>query len=146
MSDQYRYKSDDIDLLLPSFAAKVRLVLDAMRGRGFDPIPFDTLRTPKEAAKFAARGVGSANSMHLYGAACDVICGVHGWDCHQRNCMFFGALGCEVELLGLTWGGRFRTRFDQPHFQCCTVDQQPAVRAIADWHERDRYVAALMRR
>jgi hypothetical protein len=141
-----RYPSDDIDLLLPSFAAKVRRLLDAMRARGFDPVPFDTLRTPKEAAKFAAKGVGSANSMHLYGAACDVICGVHGWGCHERSCMFFGALGSEVEALGLTWGGRFKTRFDQPHFQACTVEQQPSVRAIADWHERDRYVATLMRR
>ncbi len=144
-----RYPSDDVDLLLPSFAIVVRRLLDAMRARGFDPVPFDTLRTPKEAAKFATKGVGSRNSMHLYGAACDVICGAHGWDCREHKCLFFGTLGSEAEALGLTWGGRFRDRtgrkrFDGPHVQACTVAQQGAVRAISDWHERDRLVARML--
>lgn len=144
-----RYPSDDVDLLLPSFAIVVRRLLDAMRDKGFDPVPFDTLRTPKEAAKYAARGVGSANSMHLYGCACDIICGEHGWDCRAHKCLFYGTLGAEAERLSLTWGGRFRDRsgrprFDGPHVQCCTKSEQDAVRAIPDWGERDRYVARLM--
>lgn len=138
-----KFKSDDIDLLLPSFAILVRRVLQAMRDKGYEPVPFDTLRTPKEAAKYAARGVGSARSMHIYGAACDVICGVHGWDCKKHGCKFFEAYGDAVESLGLTWGGRWRKR-DLPHMQACKVGEQDAVRAIADWAERDRYVSRLM--
>lgn len=146
-----KYKADDIDLLLPSFAILVRRVLQAMRDKGYDPVPFDTLRTQKEADKFAARGVGSARSMHLYGAACDVICGAHGWDCGRHRCKFFETYGDVVESLGLTWGGNFDRdrkrrdrKYDAPHMQACTVGEQDAVRAIADWAERDRYVSRLM--
>lgn len=139
-----RYRADDVDLLLPSFAIVVRRLLAAMTARGFDPVPFDALRTPKESAKYAARGVGSKDSMHLYGAACDVICGQHGWDCKRHKCSFFASLGIEAEKLGLTWGGRFKTRYDAPHVQACTVAQQNAVRSIADWGERDKFVSRLL--
>ena len=136
------YRADDLNLLLPSFAVKARRVLDAMRALGYDPCPFDTLRTPAEAAKFHARGVGSKNSMHCYGVACDVICNKHGWDCSAHGCKFFTDLGRVVEAEGLVWGGRFRSRHDLPHFQSCTVADQPRVRAIKDWAARDAYIAA----
>ena len=135
------FRPDDIDLLLPSFAAKARLVLDDMRARGYDPCPFDTLRTPAEAAKFYARGVGSKSSMHLYGVACDAICNRHGWDCAAHGCKFFQALGEVVEARGLVWGGRWK-RHDLPHFQGCSVADQAAVRAIKDPAARDAFIAA----
>lgn len=137
-----KYKADNIDLLLPSFAAKVRQVIENMEGLGYDPIPFDTLRTPAEAAKFFARGVGSKDSMHLYGVACDIICGIHGWECRKNKCKFFTDLGKTVESLGLVWGGRFKNRNDMPHFQSCTIADQAEVRAIKDPVARDAFIAA----
>ena len=136
-----KYRADDLTLLLPSFERKARAVLAEMVARGYDPVPFDTLRTPAEAAKFYARGVGSKNSMHLYGVACDVICGSHGWQCSAHGCKFFQALGEVVEGLGLVWGGRWK-RHDLPHFQACSVADQAAVRAIADPVKRDAFIAA----
>jgi hypothetical protein len=134
-----RYRADNVDLLLPFFAGKTYAVLASMEAKGYKPVPFDTLRTPAEAAKFFARGTGSKNSMHLYGAACDVICDVHGWGCQAKGCNFYRDLGISVELQGLVWGGRFRSRVDLPHFQICSVADQPAVRAIKDWAERDEF-------
>ena len=137
-----RYRADDLTLLLPSFERKARAVLAEMVARGYDPVPFDTLRTPAEAAKLFARGVGSANSMHCWGVACDVICGAHGWDCAAHRCKFFQALGEVVEGLGLVWGGRWASRRDLVHFQGCTVADQAAVRAIKDPVARDAFIAA----
>jgi hypothetical protein len=138
------FRADDINLLLPSFAAYVRLVLEEMKRRGYDPCPFDTLRTQAEAAKFFARGVGSLNSMHCYGVACDVICNKHGWECSAHGCEFFSGLGDVVEALGLVWGGRFKSRHDLPHFQGCGAGaaEQARVRAIKDPVTRDAYIAA----
>jgi peptidoglycan L-alanyl-D-glutamate endopeptidase CwlK len=139
-----RFRADDLTLLLPSFERKAREVLAAMVSLGYDPVPFDTLRTPAEAAKLFARGVGSRNSMHCYGVACDVICGKHGWDCSASGCKFFCALGEVVESLGLVWGGRWKSRNDLPHFQLCSVADQDAVRAIKDPAERDTFCAKRM--
>lgn len=136
-----RYRSDDLTLLLPSFERKARLVLSGMDARGFEPVPFDTVRTAAEAAKFFARGVGSKDSMHLYGVACDVICDLHGWSCSAHGCKFFSVLGEVVEGLGLVWGGRWK-RHDLPHFQGVSVADQPILRAIKDPAERDAFVAA----
>lgn len=121
------YKSDDVDLLVPAFADEVRTVLWLLRERGLDPVPFDTLRTPEEAALNAARGVGIAKSMHCYGVACDVICGRHGWGCYKNRCDFFAHLGAVVKARQLVWGGDWR-RKDLPHFQCVPVWMQPRIR------------------
>jgi hypothetical protein len=139
------YKADDIDLLLPAFAVKVRQVLGDMKALGHSPVPFDTLRTEAEAAKFFARGVGSKNSMHIYGVACDVICNKHGWDCKKNKCKFYTDLGKIVEARGLVWGGRFSNLNDLPHFQACSasVAEQAKVRKMT-WDERNAYVLARM--
>lgn len=140
-----KYKADDIDLLLPSFAAKVRQVMEKMEKLGYEPIPFDTLRTPAEAAKFFARGVGSKDSMHCYGVACDIICGSCGWSCFKNKCNFYIDLQHTVEALGLTSGARFK-RKDYPHFQMCKVADQAAVRSIKDPVAREAYCLARLRK
>lgn len=144
-----RYRADDLTLLLPSFRAKMELVIADMRALGYDIVPFDTLRTEKEAAKYAAKGVGSKRSMHIYGVACDCICGKHGWACREHKCKFFDDYGRVVEARNLVWGGNFDRDpltddrlDDRPHAQGCTVGQQNAVRAISDPVKRDAYVAA----
>ncbi len=136
-----RYKSDNVDLLLPSFATKAREIIAAMKARGFEAVPFDTLRTKEEAARNLARGVGIADSIHCYGAACDCICADHGWDCAKQGCSFYRVLGREVEARNLVWGGRFRRR-DMPHFQALTIRDQPAFRALPDATARDAFIRA----
>ena len=136
------YKADDLDLLLPSFKPYVLAVEAAMIARGFQPVAFDTWRSPKEAAKYAARGVGSKDSMHIYKVACDHICALHGWDCKKSKCKFFQALGEEVERVGMVWGGRFKSKFDAPHMQGVSLADQDDVRAIADETERDAFIRA----
>lgn len=133
-----RYKADDINLLLPSFIPYVAEVLARLKAAGFSPVLFDTLRTPVEALRNAQKGTGSLNSIHMYGAAADVICGEHGWSCAQAKCKFFERVGVEVEALGLVWGGRF-SRADKPHFQCVPLKHQAAFRALG--HD-ERHAAA----
>jgi hypothetical protein len=137
------YRADNVDLLLPAFAVKTRQVLAKLKDMGHSPVPFDTLRTQAEAEKFFIRGVGSRNSMHLYGIACDVICDKHGWGCGDLKCSFFQDLGLVVEGLGLVWGGRFKQRHDLPHFQGCgaSAAEQARVRALG-WDARNAYVEA----
>lgn len=133
------YKADDVDLLLPSFRPLARKLLVALKERGFNPVPRDTLRTKGEAAALAAKGTGVPDSMHCYGAAMDVICGEHGWGCQEHGCEFYAALGEIAESLGLTWGGRWRRR-DLPHVQCVRVIEQETLRSFATEVERDAYV------
>lgn len=135
------YQADDVDLLLPSFRPVARALLTALKERGFDPVPRDTLRTAEEARRNAARGVGIMDSMHCYGAAMDVICGEHGWGCVKAGCGFYDALGEVAEALGLVWGGRWRRR-DLPHVQCVRVADQPTLRELTSQVERDAFVAA----
>lgn len=133
-----KFKSDSLDLLLPSFRKKVDLLLAGMLASGFDPIPFDTFRTAAEAAANARSGKGIVNSMHEYGAAVDIISGSKGWN-HPA---FFEELGKQAEHLGLTWGGRF-TRVDKPHVQAISVNNQNRLRALPD-NKRDAFVAQLL--
>lgn len=138
------YRPDNVDLLLPSFRPVARALLKALTERGFDPVPRDTLRTAAEAAANAAKGTGITDSMHCYGAAMDVICGEHGWGCHEHGCEFYGALGEVAEALGLVWGGRWRRR-DLPHVQCVRVGEQAALRALSSQVERDAFVSDRLR-
>lgn len=124
-----RLREDDINLLLPTMQVKVGELLAALRAQGFDPILFDGLRTREEAQRNLSRGTGIADSIHCYGAAADLVCAVHHWDCRRQGCKFFTKLGQTAEALGFTWGGRF-TKTDQPHVQGITVAKQRAMRAL----------------
>lgn len=144
-----RFKEDDPALLLPSFQPIVAAVRAEMTALGYQCVLFDSRRSPKEAAKNAARGVGRPDSIHCYDGAADCICGVHGWSCHEHGCAFFEDYGAIVERHGMVWGGNFdqdRSKpdrvDDRPHMQCVTVAQQPVFRALRDREARDRFVAA----
>lgn len=102
----------DTTALLPAFTPRVQVLFNRMRARGFKPRLWEAYRTPERAIKLAEEGKGVENSMHIYGAAVDVIDADAMWS----NPAFFRALGEEAESLGLTWGGRF-TRVDMPHIQ-----------------------------
>jgi hypothetical protein len=139
-----KYPSDDINLLLPTMQVKVRALLDAMTAAGFKPVLFDGLRTVEQALRNAKRGTGIVDSIHCYGAAADLICDVHGWDCRKHGCKFFTALGREAEALGFVWGGRF-TKTDQPHVQGVTVAKQRAMRELGRGDESAAERDALVR-
>jgi hypothetical protein len=124
-----RLREDNLDLLLPSFKAELVKLLNRMRSLGFDPLFRDGLRTKEEAAALAKKGTGIADSIHCYGAAADIICGEHRWDCHKFKCKFFSTLGREAERAGFIWGGRF-TKVDQPHVQGIPIRQQKHMRAM----------------
>ncbi len=136
------YRSDDLDLLLPAFQPYARLILDDLRAWGHDPCPFDTRRTPEEAAKNHARGTGSKDSIHCYDAAMDVICNKHGWDCASHRCKFFVDYGKIVEARGMVWGGRFTKRLDLVHCQALEVKHQNMFRRLATRAERNAFIAA----
>lgn len=125
------YKEDDINLLLPSFKARVECVLKEMKARGFQPCLRDTRRTKLEAERNAAKGTGIVDSIHCYDAAADIICNVHGWDCTKFKCNFFLILPQVAELAGCYSGVRF-TKVDAPHFQAIPVGKQNELRALGN--------------
>lgn len=109
-----KFKEADIELLLPTFREHVRSVLARMRVRGFKPVLIDGLRTPAQAKVNATKKTGIDNSMHIFGAAADIICEEHGWSCDERDkktkkrlheCKFYPTLGAEVKADGSVWGG-----------------------------------------
>jgi hypothetical protein len=77
-------------------------------------------------------GTGIRDSMHIYGAAADIIDRQKLW----KNPAFFAALGREAKKLGLTWGGDFG---DPPHIQALPVSGQNGLRR-APVASRDAYV------
>lgn len=132
-----KYRSDDLGSLLPSFRAKVTYLLYRMRARGFNPVVVDAVRTPAEAAQNAAAGTGIVDSLHLYGAAVDIIDAQFG----RNYPTFFTALGEESGALGLTWGGNFSNR-DIAHVQAVSVAQQNQFRARASREAREAFLRA----
>lgn len=130
-----KYKEDDINLLVPSFRARVVIVLDEMKALGYQPCLRDTLRTKLEAERNEARGVGIRNSMHLYGVAADVICDVHGWGCRSSGCKFFQ----DLRETALKAGCFIGPQNDWPHFQAvpASVGAQDKVRKAKNVQEID---------
>lgn len=137
------FAAADLSRLLPAFQPLASQLLEALRERDFSPVPRSTARTAAQAAANARVGTGIRNSLHLYGAAVDVICGEHGWSCRTHGCAFFEALGEVAESLGLVWGGRWHRKGrgpDMPHVQCVALHDQDAFRALATAEERDAFV------
>ena len=120
--------------LLPGFAARVELLFQRLRARGYRPLLWEGLRTPARAAMLARKGTGSARSMHCLGVAVDIIDERRKWG---ASADFWQAIGQEAAALGLTWGGTWRKR-DLPHVQAITVAEQDAFRALDDAERAER--------
>jgi hypothetical protein len=119
--------SRDPAKLLPSFAARLEVLFQRLRARRhprtgfpFDPLLHEGRRERARAEGLAVEGVGSKNSLHIYGAAADIISKSKGWNDPE----FFKALGEEARAVGLFWGGdwdddgvREPGEDDQPHVQ-----------------------------
>lgn len=133
-----RYRSVSLDPLLPSFRERITTLLERLEGMDHKPVAFETLRSPERAAQLAKDGRGIRDSMHLYGAAADIICDQHGWLCASKSCRFYVDLGTQAEALRLTWGGRFK-RVDMPHVQALRVADQEVFRRLEP-EQRDAFV------
>jgi len=127
----------DTTALIPTFASRVKVLFNRMKARGFKPILWEAYRTPERAIKMAELGKGVQNSMHLYGAAVDIIDAKTMWD----DPAFFRALGEEAERLGLTWGGRF-SKPDGPHVQAIPPASQTRLTRMSP-SEREVFVRGL---
>lgn len=130
-----RYKEDDLDLLLPSFKAKIVTLLSRLKARGFDPVVVDTRRTAAQAAANAAKGTGIVDSLHITGAAADIISNAFG----RSSAAFNRALAEESLRLGLTSGSTFSNN-DVAHVQAVSVAKQNAYRALTSEAARDAFV------
>lgn len=142
-----RLREDDVRLLLPSFQPYVYELVRRLRADGYDPCVRDTLRTKAEAANYARLGTGSARSIHCDGAAADLICQEHHWECAGHGCDFFKALGQHARALGLWWGGDWKTRVDRPHVQAvpATVWAQNRLRWLKTWEAKDAFVRGYLK-
>lgn len=136
-----KFKEDDLTLLVPALQPVIAQLLSNLQAKGFKTVLFDTLRTPEQAAKNAAKGTGSKGSMHMYGCAADILCGEHGWDCAKPHfspaCGFYGALVAEAEALKLVAGARW-SHPDTDHVQGVSIAQQEAVRACGILTDKNR--------
>ena len=119
-------RESSLDGCAPKLAAAVRAVEADMRGEGYDPTIFETLRTNARQNWLAGFGrryddgrgiithaVTVWSSWHGFGLAADVISAAHQWDASP---MFWAALGEAAARHGLVWGGSWRMK-DLPHLQ-----------------------------
>lgn len=125
--------------LLPGFARKLDRVFKRMRAQGFTPMLWEGRRSAARAAELAAKGTGSARSLHILGAAADVVNGANPSSPWSAPASFWSALGAAAEAEGLTWGGRWANA-DKPHVQAIPVNQQNAFWAAND-AQRAQWVA-----
>lgn len=131
-----RYKEDSLDLLLPSFRAKIVTLLARLKARGFDPVVVDTRRSASEAAANAAKGTGIVDSLHITGAAADILSNKYG----RSSAAFNKALAEESAKLGLTSGSTFSNN-DVAHVQAVPVAKQAAYRSQPTEAAREAYVS-----
>jgi hypothetical protein len=127
--------------LLPGFAKKIETLMQRMRARGFEPELWEGRRSASRAKALSVVGTGVADSMHIYGAAVDIVDKNKLWNASPA---FWAALGEEAERLGLTWGGRW-TKVDKPHVQAIAVSKQNAFRAMTDAQRAAAVLSGLQR-
>lgn len=129
-----KLREDDLALLLPSVREATERVIARLRADGYSPLVFDTLRSPEEALRNAARGKGILSSMHLFGCAVDVVCAEHLWSCTVKDkktgkspgCKFFQKWRTAGEAEGLVRG----PVADWPHLQGIPVAWQNEMRSL----------------
>jgi hypothetical protein len=138
--DTSRVRVADLEALHPTFRRKVEALLARMRADGFDPMVWETYRTPARAKLLSARGTGAKPradgsipiGMHQLGLAVDIVSSSKRW---SPKPTFWVALGKHAKALGLTWGGAWRNPktgklgWDKPHVQAVPVRDQEALRA-----------------
>lgn len=134
-----------LDKLVPSFRAKVEVLLEQMRATGHRPRVFETYRTAERAAELAKKGTGVALSQHTLGTAVDIVdADDTPWDAPAK---FWTDLHRFALDLGL---GRIQRKqpngalaWDQPHVQALPGRYDTKLRTLADAAARDAFVRNL---
>lgn len=115
--------------------------LDAMRQAGFDPIIFETIRTPERQRYLYGFGrayddgrgtvtnsIDAEHTWHGFGLAADIISKAHEWAAPES---FWHALGVALRDEGLAWGGDWPRFKDLPHAQWGEpMRRSPSARAV----------------
>lgn len=122
--------------LLPGFRARLERVFLRMQAQGFRPILWEGRRSQARAAMLARRGTGIVHSMHVPGAAADVLDHDLHWNAPQA---FWKALGAAAKAEGLVWGGDFK-RGDVDHLQAVRTRDEARFWAMTP-HEQTAFVA-----
>ena len=120
----------DPESLLPSFADRVEILFQRLRALGFDPIVNEAYRSPERGARLKDLGYSQAGdkSMHVHGAAVDILSASGGW---QGSEDLWQAMGPIAEELGLVWGGRW-SFYDPAHVQAVAVNEQGKLRSSGE--------------
>ena len=130
---------EDLSVLAPRFAEKVRLLLEAMAAQGLPSRVAETLRTTERQAflygfgRFYDDGRGTVTNAattnttwHGYGLAVDIVHAVMQWDAPES---YWIALRDTAERVGLASGARWTTK-DRPHVQWTPMRVTPSVNAV----------------
>lgn len=138
---------NDMGTLISAFRARVEKVLADMRSLGWNPLVYETRRTKERAAELHARGTGSADSMHCYDVAVDIVDADRQnvpkltkeglWDAPEK---FWADLEDSAHRHGLTRlyhagtshvdGNARAESWDKPHLQACSIAEQNKLRAM----------------
>lgn len=122
--------------LLPSFQKQLVVLFARMRARGFDPFLWEGKRSPERAKQLSQTGTGIERSLHINGAAVDIVSESKLWN---AGAAFWAALQEEAEALGLISGRAFTSK-DLPHVQAVKVSEQTAFRKLSQ-SEQDDFIA-----
>ena len=118
----------DITLLHPQLQVKVSQLTDLCKQAGLNVLITETLRTAAEQDALYAQGRttpgsivtnakgSSYQSMHQWGVAFDFCRNVKGEEYSNAD-GFFEKVGKIGKVVGLFWGGDFKSLVDRPHFQ-----------------------------
>jgi hypothetical protein len=103
--------------LTPCFRDRAVLLVPALKLRGYNVQVWETYRSPERVKELAARGTGSAWSVHPYGVAIDIVENDRTpWDPSDPG--LWDAITIEAEALGLYRVRRGKTKtLDGPHVQ-----------------------------
>jgi len=136
-------RDDSLDSLLPSFREAVVKLVGQMSAAGYPAIVWETGRSLARAQALNKTGRGITLSMHSYGAAADILCKRHHWDCAEHGCDFYEVLADKAEALGLTSGHRWK-KVDSVHVQALPVGHQAQFRKLKP-EQRDAFVRPFIR-
>ncbi len=112
-----RFSQRSLDSLKGVHPDLVRVIANALQSSPVDFTVIEGLRTKERQAQLVAQGASrTMNSRHLHGLAVDLYPGSWDW-------AVFNKLGpaveraAEQEQVPITWGGRWTTFKDGPHFE-----------------------------
>ncbi len=114
--------------LAPAFADNLEKLFQRLRAQGFDPMLNEGYRSPErgQALKDLGYSQTGPKSIHVWGAAADVISEAGGW---RDSEAMWEAMGPIAEDLGMVWGGRW-SFYDPAHVQGIEVGEQSRLRGL----------------